>query len=394
MRVLSIGNLYPPHALGGYERIWHACDRHLRARGHTVRVLVSDTRLPAADGEPEDPGVHRELRWYWRDYEFPRVSPVGRLALERRNRDVLRRHLRELSPDVVCWWAMGGMSLSLIEQVRRAGVPAVGVVGDAWMDYGPRVDAWTRMWRRRPRLGRMTERATGIPTALDLRSGARWVFISRHVRDLALDRHGPLPDALVAHPGVDHDAFTPGAGQPWSGRLLYVGRVERPKGVHTAVRALADLPAATLTIDGPIEPAYREELRGLAQGLGVDGRLAFRLSPAGAIADAYARADAVVFPSEWPEPWGLVPLEAMAVGVPVVATATGGAAEYLCDGDNCLVFAPGDASAVVAAVERLAADADLRGRLRAGGLATAARFTQDAFVDRVAAEVERAASPG
>ncbi len=52
-----------------------------------------------------------------------------------------------------------------------------------------------------------------------------------------------------------------------------------------------------------------------------------------------AAADALLFPVQWEEPWGLVPLEAMASGTPVVATGTGGSGEYLRDGDNCLVYA-------------------------------------------------------
>jgi glycosyltransferase involved in cell wall biosynthesis len=69
----------------------------------------------------------------------------------------------------------------------------------------------------------------------------------------------------------------------------------------------------------------------------------------------------------------------MAVGTPVVGTATGGSAEYLRDGENCLVFEPGDAAGLASAVRRLAADAALRDRLRSGGRRTAARFTDHAF---------------
>jgi glycogen synthase len=99
----------------------------------------------------------------------------------------------------------------------------------------------------------------------------------------------------------------------------------------------------------------------------------------------------VLFPVTWQEPWGLVPLEAMAVGRPVVATATGGAAEYLVDEHNALVVAPGDADALAAAVRRLAEDGSLRERLREGGAETARRYDQRAFEQRVIAALEEAA---
>ena len=73
-RVLSIGNMYPPHSHGGYEVAWRSNVRWLRSRGYAVRVLTSDLRVESASG-PEDDDVHRELEWYWRDHEFP---PVGR----------------------------------------------------------------------------------------------------------------------------------------------------------------------------------------------------------------------------------------------------------------------------------------------------------------------------
>jgi glycosyltransferase involved in cell wall biosynthesis len=92
--------------------------------------------------------------------------------------------------------------------------------------------------------------------------------------------------------------------------------------------------------------------------------------------EAYGACDAVVFPVVWQEPWGLVPLEAMARGRPVVATGRGGSAEYLRDGENCLLFEAGDAPALAAALTRLADGADLRARLRRGGLETAPRHTE------------------
>ena len=97
----------------------------------------------------------------------------------------------------------------------------------------------------------------------------------------------------------------------------------------------------------------------------------------------YAAADAVVFPVIWEEPWGLVPLEAMGIGRPVAATGRGGSAEYLEDGENALLFPAGDAPALAAAVERLAADAGLRARLRERGAETAARHTERRFNEAV-----------
>jgi glycogen synthase len=66
VRILTIGNMYPPHHLGGYELIWRSAVRHHRAAGHDVRVLTTDVRFGEA-AERDDPQCFRELRWYWKD---------------------------------------------------------------------------------------------------------------------------------------------------------------------------------------------------------------------------------------------------------------------------------------------------------------------------------------
>src|SRR5919205_347440 len=99
VRVLTVGNMYPPHHLGGYELMWRSAVGHLRDSGHEVRVLTTDYRALAPDpSTPDEAGVSRELLWYWRDHAFPRLGIRARLALERHNAGVLSRHLDELRP--------------------------------------------------------------------------------------------------------------------------------------------------------------------------------------------------------------------------------------------------------------------------------------------------------
>src|SRR5687768_13678083 len=133
MRVLSIGNMYPPHHLGGYELMWQSNVQYLRNHGHTVRVLTTDYESPRVDDDVCDEDVHRQLRWYWRDHAWPKLSLRERWRLERHNQSVLKKHMGELKPEVVAWWAMGGMSMALIESVKQMGIPAVAMVHDDWL---------------------------------------------------------------------------------------------------------------------------------------------------------------------------------------------------------------------------------------------------------------------
>jgi glycogen synthase len=393
MRVLCAGSMYPPQHLGGYELIFAGCVAALRARGHDVRVLASD--LVLLDRADEEPGVHRELRRYWDGDRYPRMSPWRRFALERENAAILARHLREHRPDAVCWFNMGGLSLGLLERVRRAGIPAVAYVADDWLVHGPRQDGWIRAWRSRPPAARAVEALTGVPTRVDLDAAARWLFISDATRRTARASGWALPGAEVAHAGVDA-AFRAAPRPPWRWRLLYAGRVVADKGVDVAIGALAHLPrTATLTIAGP-DGSAREaaELDALVARLGVGARV-LRRPPLSRsrLAAAYAEADVVLFPSRWAEPWGLVPLEAMAVGAPVVASGTGGSAEYLRDGRNALVVRDAEPTAWAAAIHRLAGDEALRARLRAGGRATAERHPHDLAPAAVARALEDLVAP-
>ena len=391
MRVLSVGNMYPPHHLGGYELVWRSAVEHLRRSGHAARVLTSDLRLGRVSAA-DDPDVHRELRWYWRDHRFPWRSPPARVRLERHNAAVLRAHLDEFAPDAVAWWSMGGMSLSLIGQAARAGVPAAAFVHDDWLLYGPRVDQWTRLAGRRWSAG-IAGRIAGVPPGFDAAGVASWRFVSETVRRRALELLPDLPDPGVLPAGVERRFLDPAPPRAWDWRLLYAGRVDARKGIDTAIDALTELPeGARLTVLGGGDERHLAELRARAGQRGLDGRVDF--SPPvdrEAVAAAYAAADAVVFPVTWEEPWGLVPLEAMGRGRPVVATGRGGSAEYLRDGVNCLLFEAGDAAALRARLTELAGDPELRARLVAGGLATARAHTEDDFNAGVAAALERIA---
>jgi glycosyltransferase involved in cell wall biosynthesis len=389
--------MYPPHDLrGGYELTWRSSVLHLRARGDEVRVLTTDYRSPdvASDAELDD-GVHRELRWYWRDHAFPRFSARERLAIERHNAAVFDALAARFRPEVVVWWGMGGMSLGLVERARRSGLPAVGVVGDEWLRWGPRADGWLRPLRRVPALPWLAERLTGLPARVDLDSAAVWLFNSETVREKTRASGLTLPRSEVVHPGVDDQLFQPHEPLPWRWRLLSLGRLDPRKGVDLAVDALALLPQqATLVVQGSGGSAdYGAALRERAAASGVADRVEFSTVPRERLPELIADSDALLFPVQWDEPWGLVPLEAMAVGRPVAATGTGGSREYLEHERNCLIYSPKEsAEALAAAVRRLADDQSLRETLRRGGFEVASRYSESAYNDAIARALEMACS--
>jgi glycosyltransferase involved in cell wall biosynthesis len=287
---------------------------------------------------------------------------------------------------------MGAMPLQLVTSLARGDVPVVLVVCDDWLWYGPNIDPWTKAFVAHPRRAVVVERLTGVPARLpdDLDERVTGVFVSDRTLELVRERtRWQFSSSYVVPSGIDRADFPvtspPDEPRSWNGRLLCVGRVDPRKGFATAVRALPHLPGMTLDVVGRADPLHRNELDQLAHDLAVADRLRFDVVPRTALRDRYAAADALLFPSTWDEPFGLVPLEAMACATPVVAVASGGAADYLVDGSNALVVPPGDEVALSRAVHRLAADPELRLRLVRAGLETAEEYT----TDRYALELEK-----
>ncbi|WP_290061602.1 glycosyltransferase, partial [Amycolatopsis solani] len=196
--------------------------------------------------------------------------------------------------------------------------------------------------------------------------------------------------------GVDLGRFTadgPVAHRRAPHRLVAVGRLVPRKGFDTAITALAELPGTELVIAGGPErgrlsqdPEARR-LRELADRLGVGGRVRWPGQVSRADMPALLRsADAVVC-TPWYEPFGIVPLEAMACGVPVVATAVGGLTDTVVDGVTGLLVRPREPRELASRVRRLLDNPALGQTFGAAGHDRAsARYSWD----RVAADTLRA----
>jgi len=151
--------------------------------------------------------------------------------------------------------------------------------------------------------------------------------------------------------------------------LLFVGSQFRLKGLEFAIKALAEMEtkAYLLVVGADSSTTFKR----MAEQAGVGHRVVF----AGARSDLpliYPAADALVFPTLY-ETFALVCLEAMASGLPVLASPVGGIEDYLRDGENGF-FIERDASDIAAKLDRLLGDPDLRARVRENGLTTASRY--------------------
>jgi glycosyltransferase involved in cell wall biosynthesis len=176
-------------------------------------------------------------------------------------------------------------------------------------------------------------------------------------------------------------------------RLVTVGRLVPRKGFDIAITALAQLPDTELVIAGGPERGRLSQdpevkrLRELADRLGVGDRVRWPGQVSREDMPALLRsADAVVC-TPWYEPFGIVPLEAMACGVPVVAAAVGGLTDTVVDGVTGLLVRPHQPKELAARVRRLLDDPALG---HAYGTAGHDRAVARYSWDRVAADTLRA----
>lgn len=211
------------------------------------------------------------------------------------------------------------------------------------------------------------------------------IFVaSRHMREEFL-RHGIAGDALhlapLAPPGLEPDPEPP-AERPPTGRIAFLGRLTRLKGVHLLLdaveRASRELGRVRLDVmgNGPEQRRLEETARRRGLDVHFSGWV-----EGGARIEQLRAADLLAVPSLWPEPFGLVGVEAGCVGVPAVAFAQGGIPDWLRPGiSGELAPSPPTAAGLAGAIVRALADPSHHARLRRGAWETSRTFTMAAHL--------------
>lgn len=172
-----------------------------------------------------------------------------------------------------------------------------------------------------------------------------------------------------------------------------VGRIKlRRKGQEFLIQATALLKQRGLLIKAlivgapfPGNESHEEQMRRMAGELGVQANVVFT----GELPDAhgaYAAMDALALTSAQPEPFGNVVMEAMGMGLPVIATNIGGSLDQVLDGVTGLLIPPGNPEALAEAIEKLAKNPELRRQM---GIAGAERLRRDFSLEEMVGKIER-----
>lgn len=163
-------------------------------------------------------------------------------------------------------------------------------------------------------------------------------------------------------------------------RVVFVGRIVPGKGLHILLRAMT-------SVDGRLTVVGDGWRRADAERLAIDLGIAQRVDFTGWLTEddlhrVYRSASVVAVPSLWPEPFGLVGIEAMAFGRPVVASMTGGISEWLQPGVTGIAVRPGRVVDLVRALDQILNDADLRRSMSLSARAAVSEhFSEQAHVE-------------
>ena len=403
MRLLTLSNFYPPHHVSGYAMLCSDVVDGLRDRGHEVTVLTSTLghANPTVEGH-----VHRLLAL---ESPLDYYRPIESLSYPLRNRRNLG-HLHHLvdttRPDIIFVWGMWNLSKRLAEAAEALRLPrVVYYLANPWPIEPNQHRAYWSLPTRRPWLGWVKACCrTGIKVVLR----SEWQDVplafehapccSGALRNQLMGAGVPLKNAPTIYEGIDVESFVAhGTRRRWPEdgaalSLVYVGLLVPHKGVHTAVEALSQLPRESLarvrlTILGSGHPDYERQLRELVA--------ARELSPNVTFVDPIPRAElprfladhhVLVMPSIWEEPLALIMQEGLASGLVVVGSATGGTTEIIRDGENGLLFGPGDSARLAEHIGRLASEPKLCDSLGRSGQQTAtSTFALRRMVDDIEA---------
>jgi len=356
--VIMLSWEYPPHLVGGLARHVHALSRELVRQGVSVHVLTrSGPGLPAEALE-DGVWVHRvtpvmgepaDFRLWANHLNFAMLEAGIRLIQRLGSPVIIHAH------DWLVAQAARGLkhlfhapmvaTIHATEHGRNRGIhdPGQQYINDVewWLTY----EAWrlivcSESMRREVKhlFGLADDKVAVIPNGID------------------------LPNAAPAPPRAQFAA-------PGERLLFQIGRMVPEKGAGVLLEAAAALRQRhdlrlVLAGTGP----YRADLERRAQALGIADRVNFAGYVPDSVAQAlFSYADVAVVPSIY-EPFGIVALEAMAAGAPLVASDVGGLSDIVEHGVNGLKAAPGDVQSLTEQIDRLLTDRNLAGRLASNAI--------------------------
>ena len=397
LKIAHVVRRYSSAEWGGTETVVCHTVAEQRRLGHEPRIFCTAALQPP--GAPPD-GV--SCFPYFYPY-FP-MPAADRLRLDKKGGSpyapALFRAVRDFHPDVIHIHAGGRLACAAVKLARRLGVPCVmSLHGGAAAVPASEMAEMLKPLKGKFPYGSIFDRLFGMRFDPLARVNAI-ICISHEEERLLKEKH---PGQIVRYlpNGVElkrQECRFPDEGlhlgeaallplQKRSINILCVSRIDYQKNQLALVDLLAARPACRLTLVGPLTAQwYADKIKARVQELGVGDRFTLipGLPPGSAeLEAAFAAADVFVLPSVH-EPFGIVALEAMARGIPLITSNVGGLPDFVQEGKNGMLFDPSAPNGLVDAFDRLVALPPERvGQMLAAAHATVEGYTWPNVIARL-----------
>ncbi|MGB7416365.1 MAG: glycosyltransferase family 4 protein [Thermosynechococcaceae cyanobacterium] len=344
LKILVISNLYPPQVVGGYERSIADFATILACRGHDVTVLTGNIKDLETNCDLGTEGVKLNrtllLKGKWSQEKVLESFPVESHAyINCTNSYTLIKTIHELQPDICLVGNIDLLGLEILQTVMATGVPVVHYVMNAIPGFPANLSPPAHLYR--------------------------CITCSDWVRQTMKEQGYRFDDSTVLYPGAVVDEFYQETLPPHDYlRIAYASLVMPYKGADVLIEALSLLSVAGVKFEatiagGTLMPDFVQTLKSFVQSEGLENQIKFpgTLSRQ-ELKKLYSTHNVLVFPSRFQEPFGISQIEAMAAGLTLVTSGTGGAKEIVKHGQDGLIFETEDPLNLADTLAALARDLD------------------------------------
>ncbi|MFB2935480.1 glycosyltransferase family 4 protein [Aerosakkonemataceae cyanobacterium BLCC-F154] len=323
LRILILTNLYPPQAIGGYERAIADYAKILHQRGHQVLVLTSDTQKHKVNyiRDNLEPPVKScfNLTGTWSNGKALWFSPEEVVPINSQNKTILNAEIQNFQPQVCLAGNIDFLGLELLQIILSSGIPIAHYVMNANPGYFPEETPQTPDYK--------------------------YITCSNWLKEHLQTQGYPTESTQTIYPGAAVTEFYQPELPPRDRlRIAYASLVMPYKGADILIAALSLLETLgiefTATIaGGNFQPEFVEALQEMVELEGLTEKIKFPgVLSREELKQLYRTHNVLVFPSRFAEPFGISQIEAMAAGLTLVTSATGGAKEIVEHQVDGLVF--------------------------------------------------------
>lgn len=328
-RILVINNLYPPQELGGYGRLLCDFADMLGKRGHTIQVLTSDTPY-LGQIEKDESNIDRDLLLYgdWEDGVCKQIDSNEQVIQTiKTNLEKVRSIVRGFRPELCLLGNIDFLSHMIFSPLLEMNIPVIHHLGNKMPGYNVNDTPQSNLYR--------------------LATASRWL------RDEIIRQGYPLKEINIIYPGALVEEFRmhvlPARDKL---RIAYAGIVLPYKGPHILMEALKRLHDQGVDFSCALagtttDVGFVDQLKNFVVASGMEDKIGFLgFLPREKLKAFFARHNVLVFPSIVQEAFGISQVEAMAAGLVVVSSGTGGAKEIIEHGKSGLIFESGNSESL------------------------------------------------